>query len=539
MQVYYQNYWSLHADFVHEFSTLRHKGFSLPLLTTFHRLIRDPEIEAMMKEPSFTARHTQSRIVENGQVQPFFDRYIKRNVPLKRNKKGKIVLFLTLLRFPSTMHVAYLSPEDTLVVASGMPSPKDGPNVIRIEPFIRKGDPEWPAITAKANLLLERHKDHPVFGHPHFREQLFEYMKMAVGAINGVTWLFERHRIATVVLGATNEPIGRALGIMASRRRIPAVATQHGLIGNEWGFFPVYANRLAVFGEQERQLYESRGVPRKQIYITGHPRFDTYRTDPPGDRSELLGKYGVDPARKVVLIITNQIRDKKAWKAYISRLAGYPNVEVLIKPHRNEVAKDMLGVYVNLAKAHPNVKVLADRDVKIRMLLPAVDAAVTELSTAGVEAMVSGTPVLFLRKPDYDNINHRYYYEKMEEFVSTDPVHLAKLTHAVLKQPSVRRRNLERVERFLQHAYPVIVSGEALTRVLSRLTGKVIRRPVARKYEGMLVKGSKPGLFYVRGQVRRRIMTPQALARGGFKPERAKQIPDEELLQIPPGAWLA
>lgn len=539
MNTRYRNYWALHADFVHNFSTLRHKGFSLPLLITFHRLTRHADFEPHFEDPSFAARFTRNSILQDADVQPFFDRYIKRNVPLKRYKNGKIALCLTLLRFPYSIGGCYLSPENTVYVGPGMPSAKDGPNVIRIEPFVRKGDPAWPNIAAKAEQLLARHAGHPIFGHPHFREQLFEYLKLAVGAVNGVTWLFEHHKIAAVVVGATNEPIGRALAIMAHRRRIPSVATQHGLIGNELGFLPVFASRLAVYGHQEVELYKSRGVPEKQIFVTGHPRFDSFRTTPSGDRKSLLAKYGVPPDKKVVLVATNQIRDLAAWSEYVSRLAQHPDVAVLIKPHRNEVVKQMLGGYFKLAAAHPNVRVLTDPGDQAKTILPCVDAAVTELSTVGLESMICGTPTLFLRKPSYDNINHKYYYEKMDEFVSTDPAYLAKLTYAVLKQPSVKKRNEEKMRAFLRHAYPVELSGETLTRALGRLTGKILRRPVARKYEGTLVKGTKPAIFYIRGLVKRHVISPKVMAKMKFSPKHVKRIPDAELEQIPPGAYLS
>jgi len=539
LNTHYRNYWSLHADFVHNFSTLRHKGFSLPLLITFHRLTRHSDFKPLLDDPGFAAKYTRNSIVQNDQLQPFFDKYIKRNVPLKRNKKGKIVLFITLLRFPASISGAYLSPENTLIVGPGMPVAKDGPNVIRIEPFVRTGDPEWPTIKAKALHLLERHKDHPIFGHAHFREQFLEHLKQAVGTVNGISWLFEHHGIAAVVLGATNEPIGRALAIMAHRRRIPSIATQHGLIGNEWGFLPVFASRLAVHGYDEQQFYMDRGVPKYQIHVTGHPRFDSFRTTPPGDRQSVLGKYGVKPEHKTVLVVTNQIRDMAAWSAYIHKLAKYPDVVVLIKPHRNEVVNNKLDDYYDLAKAHPNVKVLADTSDQIKRILPHVDAAVTELSTAGLEAMVCGVPTLFLRKPSYEDINHNYYYEKMDEFVSTDPEYLARLTWAVVKQQTVRQQNLDKIKAFLTHAYPVELSGEALTRVISRLTGKIIRRPVARKYEGMLVKGSKPEIFYVRGLVKRHVISPKAMLKHGLDSKRVVRISDEELAQIPPGSFIS
>lgn len=539
MNVYYRNFWSLHADFVHDFSTLRHKGFSLPLLITFHVITHHPDIKNLLKDPSFADGHTRCSIRKNSDIQPFFDRYIKRNVPLKRRKNGKIVLYMSLLRFPGSITNAYLSPENTIIVGAGLPQPNDGPNVIRFESFIRAGDPAWPAIRDKAHRLLDRHSRHPVYGHPFFREQFLESLRVAVGAVNGVVRLFEKHPVAAVVLGSTNEPIGRALAIMASRRRVPSVATQHGLIGNEQGFLPVFASRLAVHGLDEVQFYANRGVNREHVVVTGHPRFDSFRTDAPGNREGVLSRYKIHPKHKVVLVATNQIRDLEAWGVFISRLARYPGVTVLIKPHRNEVVNEQLSGYVALAKKFPNVKLLAGKSDRLRDLLPRVDAAVTELSTAGLEALIAGVPALFLRKPSYEGINHRYYYDKMDEFVSTDPEYLARLTHAVLKQPSVRKRNLEKSRQFLAHAYPVKLSGEALARLLSRLTGKPDRRPVARKYEGMLVKGSGPKIYYVRGLVKRHIVSPGVLVARKFNPNHVKRIPDGDLAQIPPGSYIS
>lgn len=539
MNVFYRNFWSLHADFVHDFSTLRHKGFSLPLLITFHRFTHHPDFQPLLQDPSFAAKYTRSRIVKNRDLQPYFDLYIKRRVPLKKRKNGKIVLFVPLLRFPYSIQNNYLTAEETIVVSPGMRDSKDGPNVWRMGAFFNEKNPAWKAVAAKARRLLDRHGDHPIFGHPFFRESFLEVLKLAFGAAEGVTKLFETHPIAATVLGATNEPVGRALAIMSSRRRIPSIATQHGLIGNEQGFLPVFAAKLAVHGKDEQQFYANRGVNPKDVHVTGHPRMDVFRTAYPGDRKTLHARYRIPEGNKVVLAATNQIRDMAVWSTYLSLLAGYPKVTILIKPHRNEVVKGKLADYVKLAQKYPNIKVLADKSDVLKNILPHVDAAVTELSTSGLEAMVCGVPTLFLRKPSYDNINHRYYYEKMNEFVSTDPAYLAKLTHAVLKQNSVREKNLAGVKQFLSHAYPVDLSAEALTRLLGRLTGKIIRRKVARKYEGMLVKGTKPEIYYVRGQLKRHIVSPKVMAARKFNPDHVRLIPDDDLKQIPPGHYIS
>lgn len=474
-------------------------------------------------------------------IQPFFDLYSKRTVPTKRRINGKIAAFLPLLRFPGTMFDSYLNPEETIRVTLGMPTLQDRQSQIktyRFGSFVQAGDPYLKVLYNKAEDLLARYSEHPVFGHPYFKEKLFADMRYAVGVINGVVRLFEEEPIAAVLLGATNEAVGRALAIYAARRRIPSIATQHGMIGREEGFLPVFASRLAVHGYHEQEWYYSKGLGKRDVYITGHPRFDIMLTTSPREKNGVLRQAGVDPHKKTVLVATNQIRDMQAWNAYIESLMKYPNVNVLIKPHRNEIKNEKLEGYTNLARKYNRVKLLTTNDIKMPDLLHAADAVAVELSTVGLEAMICGVPVVFLRKDDYSDINHRYYFGKMAPFVETDGSRLAKLTYAVLTSSSTRARNLEQVKNFMEHAYPVRLAGEAVSRIISRLTGKMIRNREARLHEGRLVKGSTSEIYYVRGGVKRHILNSQAMVSGKFDPKAVHKLDDDVLKKIPPGIIL-
>jgi len=491
-------------------------------------------LRGYLQNPSFSSQHTTDRIVRGKDLQPFFEPYIKRAAITKRRVNGKVVLFMPLLRYPASMFESYLDPEQTIRVT--YPKDKeDNPLNFRFESYIQAGDPYLPELLRKAEGLLARYEAHPVFGHPFFKEKFLSDIRYAVGIINGVCRLFETQPVAAVLLGATNEAAGRALAIMASRRRIPSIVMQHGVIGREEGFLPVYASRLAVHGYHEQEWYEGKGVSKKLVHVAGHPRFDIFTTKQTKPRAEVLALAGVDPGKKTVLVVTNQIRDIAAWKSYIEELMKYPDVNVLIKPHRNEIKTDSLGDYIALSKRYSRVKLIVDNEIKMNDLLQSMDAVAVELTTVGLEAMLCGVPVLCLRKTDYSAMNHNYYYERMGEFVGTDSVHIAKKTYAVLRSTDTRNRNLAQIKAFLRHAYPVSLGGEALSRLISRLTGKVIRRPAARQYEGRLIKGSAPEIYYVRHGVKRHILSQEALASHGFSTKAVRRVDDAVLKQIPPG----
>src|SRR5690606_11853667 len=150
------------------------------------------------------------------------------------------------------------------------------------------------------------------------------------------------------------------------------------------------------------------------------------------------------------------IADQAAWKAYVRALLKMnPSICILIKPHRNEFKLNLLDEYRTWSAQYPQIKVVPAAFSDLYGLIGNVDAVLVELSTIGIESMLCGVPTLFLRKPDYLDLNHDYYYKATGKYVDTNPERLAARTLQIVESAGERALLAKRMRRFLSHAYPV------------------------------------------------------------------------------------
>ncbi|WP_411953831.1 hypothetical protein ACKXGF_11360 [Alkalibacillus sp. S2W] len=65
-----------------------------------------------------------------------------------------------------------------------------------------------------------------------------------------------------IVISSPNH-FSRVLTFVATKRGIPTICTQHGIIGNEFGYIPKIADVDAVYGQYEMDWYKSLGGKRR------------------------------------------------------------------------------------------------------------------------------------------------------------------------------------------------------------------------------------------------------------------------------------
>jgi len=542
LNTYFRQFWSLNLDFIERFKALRFKGVPLPFLIPFQVYTMNGALKQLVADPSLSA-HLSVKLEQESEIGPAFAKYLRPPVPLQRIRDGKFVLYTPLLRFPGFIYESYFDPANTIVVhPENKPAGKfsGGHPIFPLSPYKKDAARYAPPFIETARKLFQLYRKHPIYGHPNFVKLLKHDIVRCIAAVLAAEKLFAQHRVACIIVGATNDPYSRALAWMAGRRGIPSVCMQHGTIGREEGFLPAFATKLAVHGKDEADWYLSKGVPLSRIAVTGHPRFDHIHTRQLPRRGQILEKLGIGKGRKSVLVVTNSVSDPKLWGRYITELARYRDITILIKPHRNEIKSGRYKDYGKYYPAAASVQIIANNDIKLHELIAAADAVALELSTVGLEAMLHRTPTVFLRREDYSHYNHRYYYQAMQPYVGTDSAQAARLTSMLVRSPRWKAMNLAAADRFLQHAYPVRMSGEAVHSLLRSLTGQSCKRKTARRFEGLLVKG--PGrsvqVYYVRQGLKRHILSPSVFEKRGFSGRSVLQLSAEEIKQIPPGPMI-
>ncbi|MGQ8921874.1 CDP-glycerol glycerophosphotransferase family protein [Bacillus halotolerans] len=470
MSAYLSNYWVLYRKYAELFDRLRYKGIPLGLISNFYQYI-NPELRVMMEEePELFGPADQH--IDEGQIQTFFEE--KKQSIAKTNDapvKGKVILHFDHLRFVNANYYQF-DPEKTAVLARwSMPNYCDLPVISKPEvaASCEKGDPK--PYLEKAFSILSAYDDHPAFGDQAFRERLFKDIPLFMEAIDTVDALFTKENISAVVVGTTEDIYSRVLALMCERRGAVSICLQHGALMGDEAFLPVFTTYQAVFGAYEAGWYQQKGCKPEQILITGHPRFDEIFNRTSMDMSVFYRKLAFHPSKKIVLIATQPFSEE-FYSSVLAELTTQKQLQIIIKPHPWEIGKNKLDLYHAAAKKHKACRVIK-KEMDLYDILAYADAAVTQTSTVGLEAMLFQKPALIGKSTG----NRTYpYYESLGDFIFEKPEELARTLIEVLQNPAMYQKAEAARLSFTASNYPVTESTLALFSELKAKTGVDYRR---------------------------------------------------------------
>ncbi len=147
-------------------------------------------------------------------------------------------------------------------------------------------------------------------------------------------------------------------------------------------------------------------------------------------------------------------------------------MQLIIKPHPWEIGKNKLDAYNQVLRKYKAGKIIK-KEMKLYDILPYADAAVTQTSTVGLEAMLFQKPVLIGKSAG----TRRYpYYHSLGEFVFEDPQALAQELIRICESPAAYQKAEQARRAFVAANYPVQDSLAALCQVLQEKTGVSFRR---------------------------------------------------------------
>ncbi len=410
--------------------------------------------------------------IDEGQIQPFFEEKIRsiakiNNIP----GKGKVILHFDYLRFTNENYYQF-DPEKTAVLARwSLPDYCDLPVISKreITESCQKGDPK-PYLETACSILAP-FDDHPAFGDQAFRDRLYKDIPLFMEAIDTVDALFEQEKISAVVVGTAEDIYSRVLALMCEKRGAVSICLQHGALMGDEAFIPVFTTYQAVFGAYEAEWFKRKGCKPEQILVTGHPRFDQIFNRTPIDMSVFYRKLAFHPSKKIVLIATQPFSED-FYSGLLEELSDQKQLQIIIKPHPWEIGKNKLDLYHAAAKKHNACRVIK-KEMELYDLLPYADAAVTQTSTVGLEAMLFQKPALIGKS---SGTRTYPYYESLGGFIFDQPDELARTLIAVLRSPSVHQKAEEARLAFTAANYPVAESTNALFAELKDKTGVDYRR---------------------------------------------------------------
>ncbi len=158
---------------------------------------------------------------------------------------------------------------------------------------------------------------------------------------------------------------------------------------------------LCLPGRYHAELYRKNGFVRpdgSSCLITGFPKTDAL-VDSTLDRSALLGRLGLDPAKPTILFAPTGEKHN-ALEAMgvevIWRLSQRAEWNLLVKPHDHP--KNTIDWFTELAPLE-NDHTRAVRDLDVIPYLHAADLLLTDASSVAVEFTLLDRPIVFLDVP--------------------------------------------------------------------------------------------------------------------------------------------
>lgn len=159
-------------------------------------------------------------------------------------------------------------------------------------------------------------------------------------------------------------------------------------------------SKIAVLGNAMKEILISGGIGPEHIEVTGNPKFDSlYHAKESDCKSKVCGTWGLPGDHNIILLLTGYFVELGTWTAgqrkefvmaIANAVAKLPRSKLVIKIHP---VMESEADYLEITGDLPEPPIVC-HDVSLPELLSACSLAITVGSTAGLEAMAMGKPLL-------------------------------------------------------------------------------------------------------------------------------------------------
>ena len=216
-----------------------------------------------------------------------------------------------------------------------------------------------------------------------------EYMLQAEEILNQL-------RPVCIISPDTSDARCRVISLLAKKNNIPTYEIQFGLTGPEgieWRFF--VSSRVAVWGNQAKNILISHGVPKSKIVVTGSPRHDDMIVSSQSAKDTQL------ESRKVKILFASTYTDPaherycpskvilNMKKSVIDAVKLHDDILLFIKSHPMEDLKDIRTL---LSFKDIEITLIEGRE-DIRDYIKKCDAFLSFGSSATLDALIAGKKV--------------------------------------------------------------------------------------------------------------------------------------------------
>lgn len=204
-----------------------------------------------------------------------------------------------------------------------------------------------------------------------------------------------------LLVHADNHPPHQLYVFAARQLGIRTLVVQHGLDCEIAALDEAYADVIAVWGLHRKERYEALSQHRARYVVTGNPEFDRRHRASRLARGGAYWLWVTRPHGSDKCYLPSRWPDEGCLilKALLAALAESPVKKLLIKPH----PYDTINLYREMLDAPEHKKVVKRVSIvggDIWKFLPEAETVISEDSTAGLEAMLAGKPVVHVHFAD-------------------------------------------------------------------------------------------------------------------------------------------
>lgn len=272
--------------------------------------------------------------------------------------------------------------------------------------------------------------------------------------------------------------------LAARSRGVPVVSVLHeNFVPNVNEFYAdVISDWVLTVGPSSVEWLGTHGVPPDRAVVVGDPMRSDIRSAVEGiGRDEARRALGLDERPVVVYADANYGPTSPVDSAYLNRTAlatvrrtahDMPSVQFVVKFHRPQWSLEGEGALQRrvdfLRRDLPENLTISPLRSDIRTHLAAADVLITDTSSAGLEAMAAGVPVLYLRTrergfplPDYEGPSAAIGLHDIGAMAQTLKEMLADL-------PGLRRRLEPGAKAYWAHFYGAFRDRIPIVEALAR-----------------------------------------------------------------------
>ena len=193
--------------------------------------------------------------------------------------------------------------------------------------------------------------------------------------------------------------LGKAAALQGLRLSVPTLNVQHGVrTDSPWAEDQLF-DRFATFGPSSKETFVKRGNDPSIFIPTGAPRYDRiFRREGIKSRQQVAVELGLDPGQPIITFTS-----QRAWgrmtpivkrETLLALLRAWHQTDAQLVVKLRHGQPDYVPPEASREPGWNEVKVTADYD--LYDLFNASDVVVTAYSTAGMEAVAMGKPLLII-----------------------------------------------------------------------------------------------------------------------------------------------